>query len=538
MSLTSDRVLRWILIALVLGGFIALVACTRTALPALRGVACTAAPTAAQAGQPLSTPTAMSKITLTKAQTPVPILYQFHDWGTDFRRLHPEWGPVGSVQMVTWERVNPGPGRYNWYVIDDGLKCEQGLTVLLRTGEVIPKPVVLEVHLQLSQYSNWPAVYYDCTPQWVYDCIDAGGDRRPVVNGRKVGYTITSCSGESVVIPMYDNPFWQKAYWDMVRALGQRYEGNPQVTAVVVTAGLDGETQFVRNWGCNLENLANTQARPLSYPYYRFVLETMRVYREAFPTKPLFINNCPGGGLVRKDSCDLAASLNPPIGIKNSGLWVDAQNHRGLGNAFGSWDGVATYSETVPIWLESAYGFGGPEEIYWSWFAGLHYHPVAMDVHKAFLETSRKSWLSFVQRHLGVTVKTTPDVWTMLRDSEFSPIRWGSNLSDGYVGKPGDWTFWMQRIEGLAGNATVIVTRKDLPEAARSHVYSRQARRTDQAKGNTMMSFNIDDRVWFAGKQAPRIRYKVVLSFLNHGSDTLSLEYMNREGQLVRKTVQ
>jgi len=129
-------------------------------------------------------------------------------------------------------------------------------------------------------------------------------------------------------------------------------------------------------------------------------------------------------------------------------------------------------------------------------------------------------------------------VWTILRDSEFQPTLWGGSNPRGYSGKVGDWTFWLTRIEGLPGQKTVHLTRQDLPEAVRSNVWSRHARRTDQATGNTIMSFDIDDRVWFAGPHAPRIRYKIVLIFLNHGTDTLSLEYMNRSGKLVKKTVQ
>ncbi len=547
MSLSLGRALRGLgLLSGLAACSILLAACTTTAAPT--PLATIAVPTPAMVAtatmQVLPTPTSDPNETRIpapnpdKLPTPVAILYQFHDWGTDFRGQHPEWGPVGSVQLVTWEQVNPAPGQYDWSALERGLDKERGLTVELESGEVISKPVALEVPSHLSSRDGWAATFYDATPGWVYDRIETeGGGPRPVVNGRKVGYAISGCGDQPAVLPMYDNPTWQRAYWDMVRALGKRYESDRRVTAVFIATGLDGETQPLKENRCGLDKLAEAQLPPLVYPFQQFVLDTMRVYREAFPTKPIFISNCPGGASVRTESAQLAASLKPPVGLKNAGLWVDVQNHQGLGKAVGSWDPIATYSETLPIWLESAYGFGSPELYYWMWYAGLHYHPQAIDVHPAVLEKSDPAWLSFAQRHLGVTRLTTPDVWTVMRDSEFAPITWGDSGADGHSGKVGDWTFWMSRMEQLAGNKTVHMVREDLPETARPEIYSRHARRTDQASGNTMMSFNIDDRVWFAGETSPAVAYEAVLTFLNHGDDTLSLEYVNRGGELVQQTI-
>lgn len=467
-----------------------------------------------------------------KGKTPVPILYQFMDWGTDFRSLHPEWGPVGSVLYAEWQRVNPGPNAYNWDAIDKYLKAEARNTVRLRSGEVISKPVIIEVIAHVSSRPEWPAHFYDCTPTWVYDMI--GGT---VVGGRKVGHVVTGCGDTPAVFPAYDNPTWQRAYWDMVRAMGKHYENNSQVAAVIITTGLDGETVISKDLDCGLSAKVDQQVGGLSYRFQRFVLDTMRVYREAFPTKPIFINNCPGGPGIRAETAQLAASLNPPIGLKNSGLWVDNQSHQGIGGIMGQWDPEAIYSDTVPIMIESAYGFGWGELLYWSWFAALHYHPTVIDVHPGFLEHSDPAWLSFVQRHLGVTPQNTPDVWTVMRDAEAKAVLWGTDPKVGYSGKIGDWTFWMHRIDEPASK-TVHLTRDDLPEPARAGPYGRHARRTDEATGNTFMSFNIDDRVWFASRAAPQTRLKVVMCFVNHGNDTLSLEYMNRQNKLVKRTVQ
>jgi len=156
--------------------------------------------------------------------TVVPILYKMFDWGTDYQNLHPEWGPIGSIQFVKWEQINPEYGVYNWQPIDNYLAQEASLKVTMPDGTEIPKPVVIQFFAHISSKPGWKAVYYDATPGWVYDAIDASNpdDLRPVVYGKKVGYALNGC-GTQAVLPMYDNPFWRNAYYDMVRAFGERY---------------------------------------------------------------------------------------------------------------------------------------------------------------------------------------------------------------------------------------------------------------------------------------------------------------------------
>jgi len=469
--------------------------------------------------------------------TPVPILYKMFDWGTDYQHLKPEWGPVGSIQFFMWEDVNPAPDVYDWSVIDEKLALEAPLKVTLPDGREIPKPVVIQVFPFISSAPGWDAVYYDGTPQWVYDLIDSQnpGDPRPIVNGRKVGHKLVGC-GKVAVVPMFDSPTWRQAYYKMVRAFGARYGDNPQVTAIVINTGLDGETQPVKDMGCSWNTYLDQQASAVRYNFGRFVREAMAVYREAFPRKPIFINNAPGGSGMRKMTSDYAATFNPPIGLKHSGMWIDLDSHQGYGDFVGSWDMIRQYSMTLPIWLESPFGLGGKEHRYWAFIAGLHYHPDAIDVHPEFFTQSDPAWLRFVVEHLGVNINNTPDVWTVLRDAEYPLVSWGKG---GVSGHMGDWCFWLYRREDAPQSATKRVWRKDMP-AARNHVFSRQTRRTIQEENQIFMSFDIDDAYPYVNQkpvavEGGNVYYIVYVTILNMGNDTFSLQYRNWDGAIVKQ---
>ena len=468
----------------------------------------------------------------------VPILYKMFDYGSDFQKTNPEYGPVGSIHWVLWRDINPDRDAFNWPAIDDKLALEAPLKVTLPDGRQVPKPVVIQIMVYISSAPGWNATFYDGTPQWVYNQMDRlqPDDPRPVVSGMKVGYTLEGC-GQQAVVPAFDNQTWRDAYFKMVQAVGERYNDHPQITAVVVCTGLDGETQVIKDWGCSWSTLLDQQASGVRYRFNTYVTESMDAYHEAFPNKTLFINNAPGGSGMRKSTSDYAATFDPPIGLKHSGLWVDLDSHQGYGNFYGSFDMINAYSETLPIWLESVFGMGSSEHRYWSLMAGLNYHPDAIDCHPEFFPQSRPEWLRFVVEHLGVTIDNTPDVWTLLRDTEFEMVDWGAGGTSGHMG---DWTFWLYRREDAPQSATVRIWRDEMP-AAQDHVYSRQTRRTQQDENHVFMSFDIDDRYPYVAHKpiavaGGTVHSTVHVTLLNRGTDTFSLEYRDWDGAIVSQT--
>ena len=501
------------------------------------GVQQTLAAELPEATPTLPLPTVAMQVFPAGQPTVVPILYKMFDFGTDFQNTRPEMGPIGSIHWSLWRNINPGPGQYNWKPIDDKLASEANLKVTLADGTEIPKPVVLQIMAYISSAPGWDADFYDGTPHWIYDQLDRQDpdDPRPVVQGLKVGHALKGC-GKTAVVPMFDSNTWQKAYYDMIRAFGERYNDHPQVTAVVICTGLDGETQVLKDWSCQWNAILDAQASDVRYNFGKVWKESMRVYHEAFPDTPLFINNAPGGSGTRKATSEFAATFDPPIGLKHSGLWVDLDSHKGYGNFVGSWDMIDAYSQTLPIWLESVFGMGGAEHRYWTYMAGLHYHPDAIDCHPEFLEQSDPEWLRFVVDHLGVDINDTPDVWTVMRDAEFPLNDWGVG---GTSGHPGDWCFWMTRNESAPQSATERIWREDMP-AAQEHVFSRQTRRTKQDEDQLYMSFDIDDNYPYVGEKplaaGGNVHYVVHVTLLNMGHDTFSLQYRKWDDAIVSQT--
>lgn len=431
-------------------------------------------------------------------RTPPPAIYKFYDWGTDFATLRPELGAIGSEHMILWQQINPAPGVFDWSRPDRDLAIEAGYRVTLRDGTVIPKPVVIRVSFFLASAKVWSCpnvLFWDGTPGWVYDEVERqGGGSRPVFCGKKVGYALSGC-GVTAIVPMWNNATWRARYFEMVRALGEHYGDNPQVVAVVMETGIDGETQMVKTAaGCNWDSLIGGQVPGIRRQFEDvFVPESMRTFREAFPNTPVFISNAPNAYL-RYTSSHLAATMVPPVGIKNASGWVDHENHQGYGNNTGLWDMYAVYSDTLPIWIETKFGMGDRESKYWALFAMLHYHPDGISMHEGWLNDCDPAWLRFVQDYLGRSKSDTPGVWTVLRDSEFPATFWGTGNSSGQSGHVGDWAFWLTRTSD-----NPVVLKGALPANAQASVYARQTRKVSPSRPLTVV---VDPGVWFHGQPA------------------------------------
>jgi len=392
-------------------------------------------PTITKTGQPTIPPEPQGM--------PLPIIYKMFDYGTDYQSEHPEYGPIGSGQWVDPERCNPAPGVYNWDALEANLSKEEGLKVTLWDGTEQPKPVA---HYGLIAYlsNTYEGRDFDVLqpPFWPAPYLLVKGDKM-------------------ALIPPYDNSEWREYNYALMRAFGARYNNDPRIGAVQIMAGLDGECQPTKDWSAKWKTEVMDEQRPgLRYAFNDYIYEMMRVTKEAFPTKPLFIANAPKD--LRETTSDLAVELG--IGIKHAGMWVDSDSEMGYGSFWpGSWDKVREYSQTVPIWLESPFDNGNMEHRYWAYLHGLHYHPDLITVHPSFLTTVPPEITRWVGQHIGVTITDTPSVFTVLREEEFPYQSWGDGAVSGFTG---DWTFWLYR----DGDAPRV---EDIDDT----IYGRQARR-------------------------------------------------------------
>ena len=131
--------------------------------------------------------------------------YQYGIGGSAGNRA---WDVVTIVSgSPHWNDLNPAKGVYNWDEIDEMLDaCEaHGLTYGIR----------------IMPYSSYLAE--DFVPQWIYD---AGAQK----------YTAESRDnpGEEIVFPKWDDPVYLQAHKDFVKALAEKYDGDPRVEFIDV----------------------------------------------------------------------------------------------------------------------------------------------------------------------------------------------------------------------------------------------------------------------------------------------------------------
>lgn len=106
-----------------------------------------------------------------------------------------------------WNDLNPAEGVYQWDEIDEMLDaCEQyGLTYEIR----------------IMPYSSYLAEDY--VPQWVY----GKGAQKYTAESR-------DHPGEEIVFPKWDDPVYLQAHKEFVKALADKYDGDPRVELIDV----------------------------------------------------------------------------------------------------------------------------------------------------------------------------------------------------------------------------------------------------------------------------------------------------------------
>ncbi|HEY65990.1 MAG TPA: DNRLRE domain-containing protein, partial [Caldilineae bacterium] len=410
--------------------------------------------------------------------------YVVYDWrNRDWQAENPQRGPVGSHIEFTWEDINPAPGRFDWSQFDEYLRVARSQQVTLRDGTIAPKPVMFTLMLAGSGEDGR---FQDFTPAWVYEAIEG----RPKLNGRPVGYLIQPEGCQPAAVPLYDDPTWQSALAAAIAAFGARYDDDPQVAGIWIGAGLDDETQPAKP--VNSCDYPAELAQQLSCEAYMgFLDRLMTWYADAFPHKPLWIQAAPGacvdrsGPWSRRQIMTKAAALG--IGYKANALQPDMVTAVGYLNSAG-WQKMDTadrYAGKIPIAFEPA--FSGPvgeddpvEYVYWMVHNGLAHHATFIALQSQWLDDLDQIpeiWET-MQDSLNRTASNASTVWIVLRDAECEPVVW---VNAGNGCEPGDWDFYLYRLEDIPGNGTVHLRESELPPESTEQPYGRHARRTDEA---------------------------------------------------------
>jgi hypothetical protein len=460
-------------------------------------------------------------------------------------RGHPEYGALGGWAEFYWDELNPSKGYYRWTKIDEYIKNAQAMQVMLPDGRLTSKPVGIAVATWVMN-ENPDRIGTNRTPGWV---ASEGGGR-----------TTSCCDPDGpwgackpFCTPRFSNAVWQDLFDQFVMAMGRRYDNNPEfhnLAFVVIATGADGETNERKDaHGCDY-HVGNSPA------FNDWVEHLMQTYNLAFPSTPQFIQSTIHG--IHYDA-QLAASFPSQMtGVKVGGLKVDVPDaevrydHVLVGGVTGF---SRVWHPVIPTGYEPKHA-NGIEGSYWFFMEGLSTHPHMFDIQlpnirDAYLAEQRIGFpiLDFVRTHLGKTVQNTPDVWIVLRDTYGRDTCWMG--SDGiyrcYGPHHGDFDYWLYRSDSAPGSRTVALRgrklNRQLPGDAREHTYGwHSTRRTDQATGNPYMSFDVDDRYPHT-EQVPRTAggqasWTISVTFVNHGADTLSLEYLDYYGNLVEHRIE
>jgi len=380
-----------------------------------------------------------------------PTIYTMYDWG--------EMGNgLGAAQWCLWEDVNPAPGVYNWDKVYNGLAAVAGQSAVDAYGQVIPKPVMFSIFFALAKYKDASYLFYDGTPEWVYD--KAGINQN--VGGHRVGHVLEATNGAGTayraVLPAYDSPAWRSWASDMIMAFGAAFNVHPTMVATNICPGLDGETQPVKilsGVGIDWWAVMRQQAPAVEKAFGAWCVALPGVYRKAFPTKTVFINNAPNMGL-RMPTSAAAVAQDPPVGIANCGAQPGMQGYIGIGNTpgddgeivwrrTGSLDPLFRYGDVAPIRLESSHDGEASFRLFTLYMA-LHCHADVLTLHKPIIEGLPREDLDFARRHLGRKAADAPDVFLVCRDAEYPPVTWTDSRTGVQVGDAdieGDFQYYL-----------------------------------------------------------------------------------------------
>jgi len=457
---------------------------------------------------------------------------------------HPEYGALGGWAEFYWDEMNPRKGVYNWTKADQYIKKAQAMRVRLPDGRVVAKPVGIAVATWVMD-ENAYRIGTNRTPHWVasesgdsiISCYDPDGPWGPC---------------KPFCTPRFSNTVWQYWFDQFIFAMGRHYDNNPEfynLAFIVIATGADAETIERKNMHDCIYYGGNSPS------FNDWVAHIMETYNRAFPNTPQFIQSTVHS--IHYHAEQAAAFPSQMTGVKVGGLKVDVPNAevRYDNVLVGGVTGFSKlWHQVIPTGYEPKHA-NGIEGSYWFFMEGLCTHPYMFDIQlpnirDTYLAEQRTGFpiLDFVRKHLGKTPQNTPDVWIVLRDTYEQDITWTG--SDGivrtYGPHHGDFEYWLYRSDSAPGSRTVALLGSDLiaelPSPARDHIYGwHSTRRTDEATGHPYMSFDVDDRYPYTG-QVPKaaggqVSWEITVTFVNHGTDKLSLEYVDYYGNVIERRI-
>ncbi len=404
---------------------------------------------------------------------PKPGVYVFED----YTNLDPNTYPiVGGHMDITWEKLEPQPGVFDWSFLDSWIEAEA------RKG----KPVVIGIDTYRGMCCGG-----DVTPRWVYE--------------KHPNAELVLPNGWHV--PKYWDPDYLEEYGNFLKGVGAHLDGDPRVVWIETGVGLYGETTPVEP--AMADYVAD--AGLTSDLWVQTVDKITDLYLEAFPHKTLLIQFAPFFKNLseRKQFTDYAAERG--VGLKHDGLRADGDAlvvddpSKGYYRC-GQYDPFLTWGDKVAVgWEGYDYLTPGVGKTYWGILTALDLHSDYLVLSSDIIgDPARWDDLKFANEHLGRTVYDTPDVWVALRETQYT-----------WFPMKGNYSFFLYQNDNVPGGKSVPLWNVG---SSKEGLYTR---RTDEATGNEYLYFDIDDRYLYQ----PHTPVTVTVTYYDKGWDSWSLQY-------------
>jgi YVTN family beta-propeller protein len=357
-----------------------------------------------------------------------------HILGVDCLSYLGSGGDMGIAGV--WDRRSS----FDWRPIDNCLQLAARRTIKLADGREVPQPVVLTL----------PPSFMDTGSKWYQTAAAAPGTEGnpfvrlhlpPWMQNETYRFTFQAPSGVYYQSLRYGGEFQQRMI-EFVRAAGQRYNSNPQVAAVRVYVGMQGESQPLTEcrpyWdttapegrdspNCGGDSptalMAEHEKNVSCSQYTTFVRDLSEAALRAFPDKAVVsiadASPCStmSGKQLRKWLYE-EQWAGKPIGLSMNNLNTDRQDiDERPENKFARWgkyaSGRTLNAQGYPMLYEFDAHQPSVEGMYWTVLSGagnggqfILYHspwsgsfsPLMWEVVDYWLASERRAWLVFRDR--------------------------------------------------------------------------------------------------------------------------------------------
>ena len=403
-------------------------------------------------------------------------IYVFYDYSN----LDPGTYPIkGGHLGFQWNKIETGPGVYNWSSIDNW-------------------------YAKVIALNKYVAIKFN-----TYDGQCCGGSSVPAHVKQAHPSSVLACNG--VELPRYWDPEYQRAWAGFVQKLGQRYNNDPHVAWVEINAGIYGETS-----PAEATFKSCLSAADLTSDIWTDVVKwSIDTYVAAFPNKQLFLQFAPFFDSRRERVAITDYAVSRGVGVKHNNLKPDSGDDAFIDNQNlsyylgGQYDPIVRWGQQVGTGFEGyenqANSMQGRTATMWGLYNALDKHIDILNLDAPLVQASdRQDLLRFAANHIGRTPTDTPSVWAAMRETEGT---WYPDY--------GNYEFWLyQRDDAPNGKTIPLWKVGTAPEG-------RYTRRTDQATGNHSMYFDIDDH--YVGGIAARAA--ITVTYYDQGTDRWELRY-------------